>query len=316
MAGFNRVKVTTSSSAGASDPLPLGAATAGCSNASAYDGRSGIPYVATWGSSYEVGYGSLSGSMLTRTAIENDLGTTDAQAVPSGAVVMFVPLAQNSLTNNGISGYPQASGSFSLAGGSATASGPWAMAIGVDAALAAGDASVALGAAIAEADHSVCVGVCSASSEAVGAVAVGSCDATHPGQVSLGVAPNEFIRIGLNATTTNATATAVLPVSGLSTPLTVPEAEVWYVKARVIGTVFDGSSVPTKVIVRELSCIAQSTGMLGSLTASSPFNYGSSTATATMTISAAGVVTLTVTGIASTTVQWSVAVEIQRSTIA
>ena len=306
---FNRVKVTTSTSADSASPLILGSAVSGFADASSYSGYAGIPYIAMWGDgAYEIGSGALNESTLTRSVFENNLGTADAQAIPSGATVLFGVIAQavfavGDAQSDAPAARPSAPGDNSIAAGAAVAGGSFSLAIGTDLTLALGEGSTAL--------NGGTVG-----NDGANSVAIGWCSANHPGQISLGRAPNEFIRIGLNTTTTNATATAVLPISALAEPLAVPAAEVWYIKARVIGTVFDGSDIPTKVIVRELSCIAQSTGMLGSLTASSPFNYGSSTATATMTISAAGVVTLTVTGIAATTVQWSVAVDIQRSTIA
>lgn len=165
-----------------------------------------------------------------------------------------------------------ASGEGAIAAGAANASGYYSMAIGVDRGFCRGSVSLAIGGSpVAGADASIALGNGVVGDEADDSIAIGTCEANHPGQVSLGRAPNEFTRISLNATTTNAAATAVLPIVGLSAPLAVPDAEVWYIKARVMGTVFDGSNVPTKVIVRELSCIARSTGMLGSLTASSPF---------------------------------------------
>lgn len=329
MARFNRVRVLVGT--GGSGDLVLGSADAGLTPVAGYTSMSGIPYTITWGtSSYECGYGSLASDGVTFARshiVENDAGTTDAQTIPAGAKLSIGVLAANYVAYNGdynappvASGYGSiaigtgavVTGGFSTAiGTNASVSGNNSMAVG-NGASAAGVGAMSVGpGSVADGDSSIAVGGY-ADSTAPSSISIGS-ETTTPHEIRIGLFPEEFRRIHFRCTTTNATPTGAADKDYPTATITIPDGETWSIKTRVMGVAYDtGTLVETKAKVRTFTLIGGPTGVLVAGTPVDELNHNTFSGTASVAISAAGVLSVTVTGIASTTIDWSIQHEIQR----
>ena len=341
---LNRVKVPTSVAVTGGAALTFGTPPSGFVGVSGYEGMGGIPYCLTWGSGkFEIGIGSVTSGAFTRIVHENDIGTTAAQDIPSGAILTVGPIAQSSIAYGGSYGLsgPTANGGGAIAvGGGATAAsnavsigpnssaGMGCVAIGSSAAVvwsdntcsgiaigslaSAGAGGIAIGNGTgAGGEHSIVISSLSAGSNASApdSIVIGNTYATFPGQISIGNFGDSLNYFRWKSDTPDATPTVAAPLYQPPSKLTVPEGELWYVKARVIGTVFNEGYVPTQIIVRSLTGLVCATGLLGAVTEATEFTYGASTATATMTATSGGVIQIILTGIESTQVQWSISLE-------
>ena len=293
MSNFNRVKVSVSS--GGTGNIVLGAADAGFATADGYAGRTGIAYVITWGASYECGEGALNADGVTFTRTYNLESSGDGN-IPVGASFSITGLAHNSIVSNvGNNTPPNATGSGALSiGPGATASGNNSMSIRGD---SGGTGSVAIAGYI--------------DAEAAASIAIGG-EAYNAKEICIGVFPDEFRRIHLRSRTTNATPVVAADID-FPTNIVIPAGQTWYIKTRVVGVAYNTSTlVETKAKVRNLSLLAGPTGVLVASTAADELNHSTFGGTASISVTSGGILQVTLTGIASTTVDWYIQHEIQR----
>lgn len=309
---FNKVRLPLAASVSSTDPLTFGTPEAGYNDMTSYDGFGWVPYMVTWGTDkYEIGVGSFASGSFTRRVIhENDLSSAAAQAITTPATFMVLQTMQNSLANSGSGTAPPAvSAAYSMAAGNgAVASGFGSLALGYGTA-SSGENSAALGVNNTAAGWNAIAIMGDATADK--SVSIGGGGASAVGEVRIA----NYSRRDFSAVTSDDTPTLAVPTSGAATQLVVPEGEIWYIKARVMATEFDtGTFYPLAAQVRSFSCLAAFDGMLGSLTAATDATFGTFTGTSTLSVTAGGAVHFTLTGVAATEIQWSIAVEFQRLT--
>lgn len=315
MTQFNRVRVLITT--GGTGNLTVGAADTGCNPITSYAGATGVPYLLTWTGGYEAGEGSLSGTTFARNVIyENNLGDTTGQSIPTGALLSVAPLAQSGMSQaNGTTGTPapaKATGYDSLAIGMNAVALPVAVAVGIGA--TADDAGIAIGpnAHSIGGDGGIAIGPQSSAgiaSAAIGAAAV----TTRGGEIMVGYAGYHQHYQNYRFDTTDATPVVATPDYGDTSPFVIPAGDIWYITATVMAAVFDsGPTEATKAKVITLSVLADHNGPV--VTAATPvvvYNFGSLGATATINVTSAGNVEVTVTGVAATLVRWRVGLELK-----
>lgn len=312
---FNKVRLPVAASAGNTDPLTFGTPEAGYNDMSSFDGFGWVPYMVTWGTDkYEIGVGSFASGSFTRQVVhENDLSTGAAQAITTPATFMVLQTMQNSVASSGFgSAPPSISADVTLAiGGSAAASGLRSIAVGQNA-NAAGEDAMALG-SFRSALGSMAVTINGANVFGNNSVSIVSTGGSVMADGEVHIA--NYRRRDFSAVTADDTPTLAVPVTANTAQVVIPEGDAWYIKAKVMAVKFDtGTYYPLAIQVRSFSCLAAFDGMLGSLTSATDATFGTFTGTSTMSVTAGGEVHFTLTGEATTEVQWMISFEIQHLT--
>lgn len=304
---MNADRVKCNVTAGGTGALTLGAAADGFRTpAAAGIGDTGyVDYLAEWTGGWATGIATLSADGLTLTRVREYYSSANAAEVTaapyanvpgSGATLAVVPHAravpfstQTSVNAGGVRSLE----SVGMAGGTVGAGSPNSLAIGMSAVDDNCPNGITIGEGGAFAPHALCIGNWPADQHGQ--------RATKHGETALPEFAFQMSRDTANASPVDVFCDA----AGTIRPV-IPSDQVWLVRAFVVGLVSNAPGAIGNAYSRELRALGKPTGQVGATVSTAIASDAGFTGSATMSIDASGNVKVTVTGMAATTVKWSV----------